>query len=138
MAFGGRAEAQQEDEPTFQMAPMIDVVFMLLIFFLVATSFQKFESKLNADIPQQLEQQTDEPPKQVIVKVLPNGMVKANDRTETKQQFFSELRVLVSLDANQYVFIDGEDNARHKDVIEVFDECNRIGATVTVIPPYKK
>ena len=137
MAFGGRAEAEQEDEPTFQMAPMIDVVFMLLIFFLVATTFQKFEAKLNADLPRQEKQEEEDVPKQLIVKVTADGLIVNNMRMR-KRDFILKLLELRQYDPNQYVFIDGSDDALHQDVIEIFDECNRMDINVTVIPPYNK
>ncbi len=138
MSFGGRSAAKRSDEPSFQMAPMIDIVFMLLIFFLVATSFQKFESKLDADLPQQEEQDPEEePPRQVIVKVTASGLL-VNDVPKKKMQFFREMRRLIDYDPNQFIFIDGSDDAYHEDVIEIFDECNRMGVDVTIIPPAKK
>ncbi len=137
MAFGGRAEAEQEDEPTFQMAPMIDVVFMLLIFFLVATTFQKFEAKLNADLPRQEKQEEEDIPKQLIVKVTADGLI-VNNMHMRKRDFILKLLEMRQYDPNQYVFIDGSDDALHQDVIEIFDECNRMDIKVTVIPPYDK
>ena len=137
MAFGGRAEAEHEDEPSFQMAPMIDVVFMLLIFFMVATSFQKFESKLNADLPQQEQQEEEDVPKQLIVKVTADGLIVNNVRMR-KVAFIQKVLELREYDPNQYVFIDGSDDALHRDVIEIFDILNQANINVTVIPPYKK
>ena len=134
MSFGGTASGG--DEVTFQLAPMIDVVFQLLIFFLLATSFQKFEAKLDSDLPQQQEE-PETPPKQYIVKVTRDGLL-VNDQKMSKSGFMNLILEVIQYDPNQYVFIDGQDDAIYRDVIEIFDELNRNNVNVTVIPPYEK
>ena len=39
------------DEPELNLTPLIDVVFILLIFFMVSTTFQK-ESEINIELPE--------------------------------------------------------------------------------------
>lgn len=134
MSFGGTASGG--DEVTFQLAPMIDVVFQLLIFFLLATSFQKFEAKLDSDLPQQQEE-PETPPKQYIVKITRDGLL-VNDQKMSKSGFMNLILEVIQYDPNQYVFIDGQDDAIYRDVIEIFDELNRNNVNVTVIPPYEK
>jgi biopolymer transport protein ExbD len=135
LGFG--TASSQGDEPGFQLAPMIDVVFQLLIFFLLATSFQKFEAKINSDLPQQQQEEPDKPPKQTIVKVTADGLL-VNNIPMKKREFALRMATLMEYDANQFVFIDGSDDALHNDVIEIFDTLNQMGISVTVIPPYEK
>ena len=40
------------DEPMFNLTPMIDVVFQLLVFFMVATTFHDPERELEVELPQ--------------------------------------------------------------------------------------
>jgi len=115
---------------------MIDVVFQLLIFFLLATSFQKFEAKLDSNLPQQ-QQEPENKPKQIIAKITRTGLL-VNDERMTKTGFINLMLELKEYDPNQYVFIDGQDDAVYSDVIEIFDELNRMDINVTVIPPYEK
>ncbi|GAB6166432.1 biopolymer transporter ExbD [Thermostilla marina] len=42
----------REDMPTLNLAPMIDVVFLLLIFFLVGTKFSELERKIRLQLPE--------------------------------------------------------------------------------------
>ena len=39
------------DDPEVNLTPLIDVVFILLIFFMVSTTFQK-ESEINIELPE--------------------------------------------------------------------------------------
>ena len=40
-----------ENSPGFQMAPMLDIVFILLVHFMAATFFAKWENKLDITVP---------------------------------------------------------------------------------------
>jgi len=65
-----RKHPKDEDETAVDMTPMLDIVFIMLIFFIVTTSFVK-ESGLNLDRP---EPSPDQPPpnpkkKNVFIKI---------------------------------------------------------------------
>ena len=40
------------EEPTLNLTPMIDIVFLLIIFFMVGTKFTEIEQELEVSIPQ--------------------------------------------------------------------------------------
>jgi len=131
--------AEDDDDIQFQMAPMIDVVFLLLIFFLVATSFIHPESQLPTDLPQkqELEDPPEDLPKQFTVMVTSTG-IEVNKKKMKKSVFRNKLITLKSLGGEVYVFVDSKDDARHGDVVEVLDMVMMVGAKVTVVPPYEE
>ena len=134
MAF---LRAKEEDEVQFPMAPMIDVVFLLLIFFLVATSFINPESQFPTDLPKKEQrEETEELPKQFSVMVTRTGIV-VNKRKMKKAAFRDALIRQTSLGEDVYVFVDSEDDAVHQDMVEVLDIATDVGAKVTVVPPYE-
>ena len=134
MAF---LRAKEEDEVQFQMAPMIDIVFLLLIFFLVATSFINPESQFPTDLPKKEQrEETEELPKQFSVMVTRTGIV-VNKRKMKKAAFRDALIRQTSLGEDVYVFVDSEDDATHQDVVEILDMATEVGAKVTVVPPYE-
>ncbi len=136
MAF---LRAKDEEDIQFQMAPMIDVVFLLLIFFLVATSFISAESQIGTDLPRKdvRRVEPEDLPKQFMVVVTKSGIV-VNKRRMKKAAFRDKLLVLVAYDEEIYVFVDMRDDARHGDVIEILDMVREVGAKVTVVPPYEE
>jgi len=131
--------AKDEEDIQFQMAPMIDVVFLLLIFFLVATSFISAESQIGTDLPRKdvRRVEPEDLPKQFMVVVTKSGIV-VNKRRMKKAAFRDKLLVLVAYDEEIYVFVDMRDDARHGDVIEILDMVREVGAKVTVVPPYEE
>ena len=135
MAFW-RREADS-DEVQFQVAPMVDVVFLLLIFFLSATTIGTFEGKMEANLPKVHLEKPKSKPRQIIVKVEKRGLV-VNGKRMSKGRFFSKLKEIIQYDSEQYVFIDGAADVLQGDVIEIFDRCNLAGANVTIVPPEKR
>jgi biopolymer transport protein ExbD len=121
----------------FQIAPMVDVVFLLLIFFLSVTTIGRFEGKMEANLPQVRMEKPKSKPRQLIVKVERGGLV-VNDKRMSKEAFLSKLKEILSYDPDQYVFIDGSSDVLQKDVIEIFDQCTVAGANVTIVPPARK
>lgn len=61
------------------LTPMIDVVFLLLIFFMVTTTLIKEEADLGIQLPTQTEgEASDQIPSKHIIDVLPDGSVRLN------------------------------------------------------------
>ncbi len=75
-------KTHQDDQPTLNMTPMIDVVFLLLIFFMVATRFAEMERDIELELPEVATAQSlTTAPKQRVVMVLDDGSVTL-DRNE--------------------------------------------------------
>jgi len=74
-------KTQQDEQPTLNLTPMIDVVFLLIIFFMVATKFDEMERDLDLDLPEVAAASplTSAPQGRVVV-------VHADGRTQLDQQ----------------------------------------------------
>jgi len=116
---------------------MVDVVFLLLIFFLSATTIGRFEGKIEANLPKVHMAKAKSKPRQIIVKVEKGGLV-VNGKQMSKEAFASKLKEVAQYDPEQYVFIDGASDVLQGDVIEVFDLCSLAGVNVTIVPPEKR
>ncbi len=44
-------KTHQDEQPTLNLTPMIDIVFLLIIFFMVGTKFAEWENKLALKVP---------------------------------------------------------------------------------------
>ena len=75
-------KTQQDDQPTLNLTPMIDVVFLLIIFFMVATKFSEMERDIELELPEVAAAKAlTSAPKQRVVSVRDDGQV-ALDREE--------------------------------------------------------
>ncbi len=60
-----------------QLAPMIDIVFLLLIFFIVTWQFSRSETELNVSVPTAEEgSELNRPKGEIIINILADGMIK--------------------------------------------------------------
>ncbi len=75
-----RLKPREPMPPTFQIAPMIDVVFLLLIYFMVGTTLHKQEADIRFTLPGVAE--TNEAidfPDEQIIEIRADGQVVVND-----------------------------------------------------------
>ena len=119
-------------QPEVNLTSLIDVVFLLLIFFMVSTSFVK-QSQISIRLPQaENTVVVEEVPEQIDIMItadgtyLVNGRELINNRAETIRNALqktsagrSDLPLTISADAN----------ARHQDVVTAMDVAARLGFT---------
>jgi len=124
-----RRTDQREDEIKLQIAPMIDVVFLLLIFFIFATKFPKQEGKLESKLPtketQLQERKPDDPPTIVVVDITREGKLIVNGQAMSADQLAAKLAQMVELWPTQPVIITGDPMTRHRYIVVALDACHR-------------
>jgi biopolymer transport protein ExbD len=74
-----------EEEANINMTPLIDVVFLLLIFFMVSTTFDT-TSQLKINLPEASEQQTSMPPQKLNLLIDAKGNFFINSRELTNRK----------------------------------------------------
>jgi biopolymer transport protein ExbD len=115
------------------MTPMIDVVFQLLIYFLVTFSTPDVLAHLDvsrpAPDPSQTEQRT--PPKMIRVTIYAEGGREAgfglNGRTVSRRELAAILNRLAGISASQTVLISCAGGAEHAKLVDVLDICAESG-----------
>lgn len=123
-----------------QMGPMIDMVFLLLVFFMVTAKPIKQESDINLGLPGTVAQEEalDIPDEQRIV-VRGDGQIFLNDLAMDSPTS-ADLPALVgtlkrfkeTADANKsqaLITIDAEDTSTHQRIVNVLNACARAGIT---------
>ena len=111
-----------------QLAPMIDIVFLLLIFFIVTWQFTKSETELSVSVP--TAQEGAEPQRQVgeiVINILADGTVRIEGGTVDLQQLLVKLAKIASEFKNQPVRIRGDGGVNYQRIVEVIDTCQKAG-----------
>jgi biopolymer transport protein ExbD len=117
------------------IAPMIDVVFLLLIYFMVASTLEQQEADLSFQLPGTVEQ--TEPldlPDEQIIEIRPDGQVVINDYAYDAPEVsqLNELAAMLSRfreasSANKVeaiVTISPADAVPHAQIVKVMDACS--------------
>ena len=114
---------EEREEPEINLTSLIDVVFLLLIFFMVSTTFER-QSLLSLELPEASTAETEALPSVVELTVTADGRLfigdsqLADDRRATVQAALVE-RFRETPDATVVVRADGE--APHRLVVRVLD-----------------
>jgi len=120
-----RVRLEDDDTVEVQMAPLIDCVFLLLIFFLVATTLKKIEKELPLDLPEAAasvsRQLTDN---MTIISIDAAGNLYLGSEPVGQGYLIEKLREIGANDANPRIRIDADRNAPVWAAVQVLDLCN--------------
>lgn len=111
-----------------ELAPMIDVVFLLLIFFIVTWQYASFERDMDIAVPA-AEESVDEPRKEgeIIVNVRKNGEIVLNGNVVTEAGLQEKLNRVSEKFPNQAVILRGASEATYQTIIDVLDQIKKAG-----------
>ena len=116
--------------PGIQLAPLVDVLMLLLIFFLLTWNAARNENELDVKIPKaSAAKEKPAPIGDVVVNVKADGNVIVNRRTLSGPELSELLKSLVQLDAEQAVVIRGDETGAYKNVVGVLNICSEAGVT---------
>jgi biopolymer transport protein ExbD len=109
------------------LTPMIDVVFQLLIFFLVATRFEEEERELDLLLPQADEAMARiAKPKELFVNLDQSGKIILNGRQVSQDALLAQLRqAQTNNPGRQTVIVRGDERCDLKHVVAVMNLCAR-------------
>lgn len=119
----------RRDEINLDVTPLIDVVFLLLIFFMVSTTFEH-NSEINLTLPSSSKEVVEAKPNAVNVGLDAQGNVYINDKAlvnaqiETIKSALSE--ALVGLN-DPPLIISADANATHQSVVRIMDAARQLG-----------
>ncbi len=116
--------------PGIQLAPLVDVLLLLLIFFLMTWNAARNENELDVKVPKaSAAKEKSAPIGDVVVNVKSDGNVVVNRRTLSSAELTDLLRGLVQLNSEQAVVIRGDETGAYKNVVEVLNVCSQAGVS---------
>lgn len=127
MNLRGRA---QPHHPGIQLAPLVDVLLLLLIFFLMTWNAARNENELDVKVPKAAAaKEKSAPIGDIIVNVKADGNVVVNRRTLAPAELSELLKNLVQLNPDQAVVIRGDEAGAYKNIVSVLNTCSEAGVT---------
>jgi biopolymer transport protein ExbD len=116
--------------PGIQLAPLVDVLLLLLIFFLMTWNAARNENELDVKVPKASSaKEKPAPIGDVVVNVKADGNVVVNRRTLGPTELSEMLKNLVQLYPDQAVVIRGDETGAYKNVVGVLNICSEAGVT---------
>lgn len=125
---------RQSKDIDLNITPLIDIVFLLLIFFMVSTNFNKF-TQINLSLPKVTNEYNKDDSNSINLKITSEGNYYINDLPVThndKRTLISALRQHSknSDDNNKIAFtIFGDAKAPHQSIVQALDAAGELGFT---------
>ena len=121
-----------------QIAPLIDCVFLLLIYFMVSSSLKRSEADLSLSLPGQVKQaESISMPDEQIIEVRADGVIVFNDRQyadpskadipELEQTLLRYREASLLVDAQPLITIAADKDSVHGRVVDVLNACAGAG-----------
>ncbi len=125
-----KALTQNDEGPRLSIAPLIDVVFLLLIFFLVATTFYEEEK----DITIRLAEATEGTDREaitdlVVVNIKESGIIIVKERVQTLGQLEDLLASAKKNNPRVSAIVRCDRHAPHMYFVRVLNLCEKLGIT---------
>jgi biopolymer transport protein ExbD len=116
---------------TLSLTPLIDVVFLLLIFFLVTSEFEEEERRLNIVLPSATSASPmTGKPREIVIDIDAEGQIFLSGQVTNIDELEQLLIVAVAKNpTNQTAVIRADRDTPFQPVVSVMDVCNRSGVT---------
>jgi len=120
----------RQHKPEIQMSALIDIVFLLLLFYAVTTTFvtdERLKLKLpEAETAEDAGVSRDERPPEV--KVAADGTIWIDDRIVPESELKNRIRQLVERAPDDGIILKGDKGADYGVVVHVLDVARKVGA----------
>lgn len=120
---------QQAQEVSVNLTPLIDVVFLLLIFFMVSTTFTR-ETQLSIDLPEAEGQPRDTSVEEIEILIDESGSYRVNGQGLVDNQMRTLQAAIYKLSAGDTTMpmtITADAQSAHQDVVRAMDAAGQMG-----------
>jgi len=120
---------QRSQEVGVDLTPLIDVVFLLLIFFMVSTTFTR-ENHLNIELPEASGERSEQQAEMIDVVINADGQYRLNNRVLVNNRRETLVRAVTELadgDASLPFIITADARTPHEFVVRAMDVAGSLG-----------
>ncbi|KGK00930.1 ExbD/TolR family protein [Thalassotalea sp. ND16A] len=116
---------REDEEAAIDMTPMLDIVFIMLIFFIVTTSFVK-EAGIDVQKPKAANA-SKKPSANIFIAVRENGEIWMDKRVVDVERVSANIEKLLAEQPTDIVIIQADKGAKHGVVVKVMDAIKDAG-----------
>ncbi|WP_437188387.1 ExbD/TolR family protein [Planctomicrobium sp. SH668] len=123
-------KSNQLKDPELNLVPMVDVLMVLMIFFMVGTQFIRRESQYEIKLPTVTEAMPlTDLPDELVVNVQEDGTFFLGAAQKTTDELLTDLIAAQKRYPEQVVVIRGDESGRYQHVMTVLNLCKRASIT---------
>ncbi len=114
------------EEPSLNLTPMVDIVFLLIIFFMVGTQFSEMEASVDVKLPTASDvQPLTGRPDAKIVDIRPDGTIQYEKQDVSLEELRVRLDKAREAYAEQAVILRGDRDCQYQMIMDVISVCRR-------------
>jgi biopolymer transport protein ExbD len=120
-----------KEEVNVNLTPLIDVVFLLLIFFMVTTTFSR-NTNILINLPEATGETSEQEPVEIEILIAQNGTYSINGRQLVNAQIETLMRTVEEVsggDTTIPLIITADANSTHQSVVTAMDAVAQLGFT---------
>ncbi|CAM3552696.1 biopolymer transporter ExbD [Pseudoalteromonas flavipulchra] len=121
---------REEEDAAVDMTPMLDIVFIMLIFFIVTTSFVK-EAGIEVNKPKAAQAQKTKNAN-IFIAIRENGEIWMDKRQVDVERVSANLESLMAEQPTDVVIIQADKGAKHGVVVQVMDQIKATGDNLKI------
>jgi biopolymer transport protein ExbD len=119
-------KTQRDENVSMNLTPMVDVLFLLIIFFMVGTKFADMERQFDVELPEAAEAAPlTNPPQEIIVNVYADGRLVVDQEEIKLPALRDKLTEAHAKYADQAVLIRGDRDTPYKQIVQVLSACQQ-------------
>jgi len=122
-------QQHRRDDLDVNITPLIDIVFLLLIFFMVSTTFER-ESEIDVTLPEAAIDAPQEQSDVIEITISSDGMFFINGKRVVNKQVSTLKQALLKVANGREdppIIISADANATHQAVVSVMDAARQLG-----------
>lgn len=131
-----RRTKRESEEAAIDLTPMLDVVFIMLIFFIVTTSFVK-EAGIDVNRPK-ASQANSKPSATIFLAIRANGEVWLDKRAVDVERVGAQIEKMLAESPTDTVIVQADKESKHGVVVSVMDQIKLAGIEKIVIAAENK
>lgn len=117
-------DAPPSKAPTLALTSMLDVIFLLLCFFVTVSVFSQWESEIAIQLPSaETAKEPERLPGEIIVNLAKDGSVRVNGATWSLSDLKSRLARVAKFYPGQPVIIRADRETKYETLVKVIDTC---------------
>lgn len=114
--------------PTLALTSMLDVIFLLLCFFVTSSVFSQWESEISIQLPSaKSSEEPDRLPGEIIANIARDGTVRVNGAEISLTELGNKLSKIAKFYPGQAVIIRADKETSYESLVEVIDVCRGAG-----------
>ena len=127
MVRNSRARSKLELKSGIELAPMVDIVFLLVTYFLINSTLAR-NPAIKIELPKS-ETAQSELQKNIVIHVNNDNQIFLNDSPVTLKQLPVELKKIIKDKEKDHVVIRGDKKANYQSIVSVMDYVHQAGIT---------